>query len=96
MQSCQSEDDLFADGEGMLKMKMVINNSLTRSGEFAGDSLAEKCVIYVSNEKGLIHKFKGIENVPSDLYLKSGGYVAEAWTGDSVTASFDKKFYKAY
>ena len=96
MQSCQSEDDLFADGEGMLKMKMVINNSLTRSGESAGDSLAEKCVIYVSNEKGLIHKFKGIENVPSDLYLKSGGYVAEAWTGDSVTASFDKKFYKAY
>ena len=96
MQSCQSEDNLFAEGEGMLKMKMVINNSLTRSGETAGDSLAEKCIIYVSNEKGLIHKFKGIENVPSDLYLKSGGYVAEAWTGDSVTASFDKKFYKAY
>ena len=96
MQSCQSEDGLFADGEGMLKMKMFINNSLTRSGEDAGESLGEKCVIYISNEKGLIHKFKGIENVPSDLYLKSGGYVAEAWTGDSVTASFDKKFYKAY
>ena len=96
MQSCQSEDGLFADGEGMLKMKMFINNSLTRSGEDAGESLGEKCVIYISNDKGLIHKFKGIENVPSDLYLKSGGYVAEAWTGDSVTASFDKKFYKAY
>ena len=37
-----------------------------------------------------------MDNVPSDLYLKSGSYVAEAWTGDSVTASFDKKFYKAY
>ena len=96
MQSCQSEDGLFADGEGMLKMKMFINNSLTRSGEDAGESLGEKCVIYISNDKGLINKFKGIENVPSDLYLKSGGYVAEAWTGDSVTASFDKKFYKAY
>ena len=45
MQSCQSEDNLFAEGEGMLKMKMVINNSLTRSGETAGDSLAEKCII---------------------------------------------------
>ena len=96
MQSCQSEDGFFADGEGMLKMKMFINNSLTRNGEDAGEDLGEKCVIYISNDKGLIHKFKGIENVPSDLYLKSGGYVAEAWTGDSVTASFDKKFYKAY
>lgn len=96
LQSCQSDEDLFADGEGMLKMRMVINNSLTRSSEATNDSLAEKCIIYVSSEKGLIHKFKGIDNVPSDLILKSGSYVAEAWTGDSVTASFDKKFYKAY
>lgn len=96
IQSCQSEEGFFEDGQGMLKMKMVINNSLTRADEATDASLAEKCVIYVSSEKGLIYKFKGIDNVPSDLYLKSGNYVAEAWTGDSVTASFDKKFYKAY
>ena len=96
LQSCQSEEGFFEEGEGLLKMRMVINNSLTRAEDSANDDLAEKCVIYVSSEKGLIHKFKGVDNVPSDLYLKSGSYVAEAWTGDSVTASFDKKFYKAY
>lgn len=93
--SCQNEDNFFEEGEGFLKMKMVVNNNLTRAeGEEA--SLAEKCVIYISSEKGLIYKYKGIDNVPSRLALKSGGYVAEAWTGDSVTASFDKKFYRAY
>lgn len=96
LQSCQSEEGFFEEGEGLLKMRMVINNSLTRAEDSANDNLAEKCVIYVSSKKGLIHKFKGVDNVPSDLYLKSGSYVAEAWTGDSVTASFDKKFYKAY
>lgn len=96
LQSCQSEEGFFEEGEGLLKMRMVINNSLTRAEDSANEDLAEKCVIYVSSEKGLIHKFKGVDNVPSDLYLKSGSYVAEAWTGDSVTASFDKKFYKAY
>ena len=81
------------DGEGYIRMKMVVNNSLTRSSI---DLLAEKCIIYISNQKGLIHKYEGIENVPTKLALKSGNYVAEAWTGDSVTASFDKKFYRAY
>ena len=91
--ACQNEDNFLSEGEGFLKMKMVVNNSLTRSN---ADSLAKKCVIYISNTKGLIHKYKGLDNVPAQLALKSGNYVAEAWTGDSVTASFDKKFYRAY
>lgn len=92
--SC-SDDINMVDGQGMLKMKMIVNSEVTRA-EVNDAELAEKCVIYVSSEKGLIHKFKGLDNVPSDLWLKSGHYVAEAWTGDSVTASFDKKFYRAY
>lgn len=93
-QSCS--DELIPDaGDGVLKMRMVVNSEVTRA-QVDDAELAEKCVIYISNSKGLIHKFKGLENVPSDLWLKSGNYVAEAWTGDSVSASFDKKFYRAY
>lgn len=89
-------DELFPDGgDGILKMKMIVNSDVTRA-EVDDTSLADNCVIYISSQKGLIHKFKGVQNVPSDLWLKSGNYVAEAWTGDSVSASFDKKFYKAY
>lgn len=94
MQSCVS-DEPFGDGEGQLKMKMVINSTLTRSADDE-QALRDECAIYISGSKGLLYKFKGIDQVPSDLWLKSGSYVAEAWTGDSVSASFDKKFYKAY
>ena len=31
LQSCQSEEGFFEEGEGLLKMRMVINNSLTRA-----------------------------------------------------------------
>lgn len=90
-----ASDEPFGEGEGVLKMRMVVNSTLTRA-ETDQQDLADKCVIYVSGSKGLLYKYQGLDNVPSDLYLKSGSYVAEAWTGDSVTASFDKKFYRAY
>lgn len=92
--SCTA-DEPFGEGEGVLKMKMVVNSTLTRA-ETDQQDLADKCVVYLSGSKGLLYKFQGLDNVPSDIYLKSGSYVAEAWTGDSVTASFDKKFYRAY
>lgn len=92
--SCTA-DEPFGEGEGVLKMKMVVNSTLTRA-ETDQQDLADKCVVYLSGSKGLLYKFQGLDNVPSDIYLKSGSYVAEAWTGDSVSASFDKKFYRAY
>lgn len=90
-----ASDEPFGEGEGVLKMKMVVNSTLTRA-ETDQQDLADKCVVYLSGSKGLLYKFQGLDNVPSDIFLKSGSYVAEAWTGDSVSASFDKKFYRAY
>lgn len=92
--SCSDEISQF-EGQGQLKMKMIVNSEVTRA-DVDDASLADKCVVYISNQEGLIHKYQGLDNVPSDLWLKSGRYVAEAWTGDSVSASFDKKFYRAY
>lgn len=96
LSSCVSEEP-FGDGQGTLRMKMVVNSTLTRNSEAADEqSLADKCIVYISNAKGLLYKYKGVDNLPTSLALKTGTYVAEAWTGDSVSASFDKKFYKAY
>lgn len=96
LSSCAS-DEPFGDGEGELRMKMVLNHTLTRSGEDVTDqSLAEKATIYISGSNGLLYKYNGTDNIPSSLALKTGSYVAEAWTGDSVSASFDKKFYRGY
>lgn len=94
-QSCSVDEPFGTDGEGVLQMRLVLNSDLTRA-ETDQAELSSNCVVYISNAKGLIHKFQGIENVPAQIQMKSGHYVAEAWTGDSVSASFDKKFFRGY
>ncbi|MDE6017345.1 MAG: DUF4493 domain-containing protein [Muribaculaceae bacterium] len=91
MQSCSMEAP-FESKEGVLKMKLSINSDLTRA-VVEDPELDEKCVVYISNDKGLVFKEKGLSNVPDQITLRQGHYLAEAWTGDSVPASFDKKFY---
>lgn len=96
LQSCALDDPFNAqEGEGRVKMKLVINSDVTRAENDPAD-LSANCVVYISGGKGLLHKYQGLENVPDELTLKAGHYVAEAWTGDSVTASFDKKFFRGY
>lgn len=93
--SCVADAPFGSDSEGVLKMRMVINSDVTRS-ESDIDELRSNCVVYISSEKGLIQKYTGIESIPEEIRLKSGSYVAEAWTGDSVPASWDKKFFRGY
>lgn len=95
LNSCALDEPFASDGEGTLQMKLVINSDVTRAETDPSD-LSANCVVYISGEKGLLHKFKGLENVPDAISLKCGHYVAEAWTGDSVSASFDKKFFRGY
>lgn len=99
--SCASENPFDTEGSGTVKLHTVINTITTRAD---GDNtisdteqaLRDKCVVYISSPKGLIYKKKGLDNVDESLTLKAGSYVAEAWSGDSVTASFDKMFFRAY
>lgn len=96
---CTSEAPFDTDGQGIVKLRTVVNSITTRAdGDESSDSrtLSDKCVVYISGEKGLVYKKQGLDNVDPQITLKSGHYVAEAWTGDSVTASFDKKFYRGY
>lgn len=95
-QSCVS-DEPFAngEGEGTLRMQLVVNSDLTRAA-VDDDDLRAGCTVYISGNSGLMYKYQGLENVPEVLNLKSGNYTAEAWTGDSVTASFDKRFFRGF
>lgn len=94
VQSCSVEAP-FKDSDGVLKMKVVINSNVTRA-ETDDKELADNCVLYISNNKGIVFKEKGLSNLPEQITLRQGDYVAEAWTGDSVPASFDKKFFSCY
>lgn len=89
-----SDESFFTDGEGELSMRMVLNSELTRAE--LGDQLydyAGNCRLYILNSEGILHKFTGVQNLPSSLALKSGHYTAEAYSGEKVAASFDKKYY---
>lgn len=94
-------DSPFADGgEGTLTLTTEIRGDVKKETRSIPDdqlaSLREGCVVYIENNKGVIRKYKGIDNIPEDIRLKTGSYVAEAWSGDSVSASFNQKFYRGY
>lgn len=94
---CKDESMFNTDGEGRLVIKTAIDSNVDyESRAYTEEELGNSCVIYLSSDKGLIRKFKGIEEVPGEIWLSTGHYVAEAWAGDSVSASFDSKFFKAY
>lgn len=95
--SC-SDDKIIATGEGKVNLSLSIDDEVTILSRAISDeelaSLQESCKIYVYSSKGLIRKYHGTDEVPNEIWLVSGEYRAEAWAGDSVPASFDKKYYK--
>lgn len=98
---CSAENPFATEsGEGTLRLQTVVNNSVTRAYEYDEEkTLEENCVVYISDlsqKDKVLYKYRGLENIPSEIKLQTGSYVAEAWTGDSVAASWDKKFYRGY
>lgn len=92
MQSCVS-DEPFADGNGVLRMRMVIDSEVSRAETDATD-LGATALICISNDKGIVKRFNGISDIPDNIRLKSGAYTAEAWAGKKSYASFTDKYYK--
>lgn len=85
------------EGEGRLMLKATVNSDVvvkTRAGQ-TNDELAQNTLIWISNAKGAIHKYNGIDEVPTGgIKLLSGHYIAEAWAGDSVSASWEDRYFK--
>lgn len=98
--SCSMEEPFGAGGEGTLTLNTEIRGNVVKTRAIAADELSalrNKCVVYIENEKGLIRKYKGLDNIPAGgIKLRTGSYVAEAWSGDSVSASFSSKFYRGW
>lgn len=98
--SCAMDAPFGEGSEGSLTINTEIRGDVTKTrAAVTGDALTalrEKCVVYIENNKGVIRKWKGLDNIPASINLRTGDYVAEAWSGDSVSASFDAKFYRGY
>ncbi len=101
MAACSEDRDDFNTGEGRIMLNASINSdvkvvSRTTSDELKAE-LGESFLLWISNPKGLAREYKGLDNVPADgVVLPTGKYVAEAWAGDSVSASWDKRWFKCY
>ncbi len=90
-----SEEQFNVDGEGQLVLRASVNSDMTVVSRATEDELAENCMVWISSEKGLVRRYNSLSEVPSEpIDLVTGHYVAEAWTGDSVSASFDKRWFK--
>lgn len=97
--SCAMESPFADSAEGSLTLTTQIRSDIKETRGVPDSEMAtlrEKCVVYIENAKGVIRKFKGLDNVPESIRLRTGSYLAEAWSGDSVSASFDSKFYRGY
>lgn len=82
-------------GEGKVAITTTVRSDVqVASRAVTGEELSEKLLLWISSDKGLVREYYGQENIPASISLVSGRYTAQAWTGDSVPASFDDKWFK--
>lgn len=87
-------DDAPLDGEGKVLLTTVISSDVEFARSQTDSELADNCLVWISNSKGLVRSYKGLSSVPAEgISLVTGKYVAEAWTGDSVAASFEARYF---
>lgn len=94
--ACDDDVRLADGGEGRLVLSPEIKSDVRVVSRAAADEdqLRESLILWISNNKGPVRKYVGEANVPAEEWLAAGKYLAEAWAGDSVSASFDKRWFK--
>ncbi len=94
--SCSDEQRL-GDGQGKLVLTTTVNSDMEVVSRALADDLAASTRVWISNSRGLIRKYDSASELPAGaIDFVSGSYVAEGWAGDSVPASWDKRWFKAY
>lgn len=94
--SCRDESLLsYGNGEGKMTLRTsvmsdikVVSRALSEEQQ---NDLCTKALIWISDsQRNLLYKYNGLSSFPADgLKLTSGTYLAEAWVGDSIPASWD-------
>lgn len=93
--ACTNDVQLDMDGEGKLVLNATLNTDMKVVSRSDEQSLQESCMIWISNEKGLVRRYNNYSDLPQEpIALVTGHYVAEAWAGDSVPASWTDRWFK--
>ena len=99
--SCRDEH-LMGSGQGKMLLEASIEQDVNVvSRALSAEEQNEMCnsaLIWISDPaKGLLYRYNGLSSFPAEgLPLSTGHYAVEAWVGDSVPASWDKKRYRGY
>lgn len=98
LQGCSSDEPIITDGEATIFLSTALHGDFkTRpfSRATSDEELLENCIVWISGSEGVVRKYNGAADIPDGaIKLLSGNYVAEAWAGDSVPASFDARYFK--
>lgn len=91
---CSSEQ-FVSEGTGRVKISATLNSDVTVVSRSAGrEQLADGCIVWISNARGLVREYTGLNTIPADgIDLTCDHYVAEAWAGTKSPASWDDKWY---
>lgn len=93
--ACAHDEVIGTTAEGSLTLTASVNTDMKVISRAVEDELIQKCMVWISNDKGLIRRYDSYDEIPtSPINLLTGHYVAEAWTGDSVPASWDQRWFK--
>lgn len=99
-QSCTNEAPFASNGEGSVSFNTQMHSDVeltTRALDSQSKKeLEDNLTIYIESKNGVIRKYLGKDNLPSNILLTEGEYAIEGWTGDSVSASYSQKFYRGY
>lgn len=92
MAGCSDDNDVIGgEGEGKVLLRTSVNTDVkvvSRATE--EEELAASCIVWISNAEGAVRKYNSENPIPNGPFaLLSGHYIAEAWAGDSVPATFD-------
>lgn len=102
--ACSRDDRALLDGEGTLRLSTQVNDEvqiISRAGAPEGETspeeeLKKNCRVRIYKGEKLIYKHAGWDAALQEpgLSLSSGAYRVRITSGDSVDASFDKKYYE--
>lgn len=99
--SCRQEERSLYEGEGLLLLGMEVSEQVdvvsraASAAEDNQDELKAKCKVRIYEGDKLVRKYAGWNNVPAEgITLASRPYRVRITSGDSVAASFDRKFYE--
>lgn len=89
-----NEEPFSEGGEGDIILNAKVSAEMEVVTRADNETLQNSLIVWISNDKGVVRKYNSYDEIPSKINLLSGHYIAEAWAGDSVPASFDEIWYK--